>query len=65
MNFPIGGECIPFSYDFPPTEQIIEALLANRNTIAITGTMPEKLEVEHIADHYREMSYNELMTTSF
>ncbi len=65
INFFIGGECIPFVYEFPPIDRIIEALLANPNMIAISGTMPEKLEVENIAQRYRKMSYDDLMATSF
>lgn len=65
INFLMSGECIPFEYNFPSTDRIIEALLANPNMIGITGTMPEKLEVENIADHFRKMSYDEMMATSF
>jgi hypothetical protein len=58
-------ESIPFTFDFPSTDRIIEALLANSNMIAISGTIPEKLETENIADHYRNMPYDQLLSTSF
>ena len=65
INFLMAGECIPFAFDFPSTDRIIEALLANPNMIAISGTMPDTLEAENIADQFRKMSYDELMATPF
>ena len=65
INFLMEGESIPFGFDFPPTEEIVAALQANLNMKAISGTIPDHLEVRDAADHFRGFSYDELLVTSF
>ncbi len=65
INFLLTGACIPFSFDLPATDRMIEGLLANPNMQAISGTIRDKLEIGNLADQYRQMSYDDLLATSF
>lgn len=65
VNFVMDGECIPFAFEFPALDRIVEALLADDKTIAITGTKPDSLEVDNVVEQFRGRSLENLLQTSF
>ena len=65
INFLMEDDCVPFSFDFPSTADIVSALQANPNMKAISGTISDHLEVRDAGDYYRSLSFEELLETSF
>ena len=39
VNFRMAGECVPFSFEFPSTEDIVERLVAEEATTGISGQL--------------------------
>ena len=39
INFLMADECVPFSFEFPPTAQIVERVVAEQKTTAINGQL--------------------------
>ena len=65
VNFKLAGECVPFAFDFPDLDRIVDSLLAEDKTIAITGTVADHLEVDNVVDDMRGQSLEQLLQTSF
>lgn len=65
INFILEGECVPFSFEFPSTERIVERLLEENLTTAITGQSRNTTEAGNAIEEYRGMSLDELIVQSF
>ena len=65
VNFSITGECVPFSFDFPPTEEIVEHLVSEQKTTGIKGQLRDTGDRGNAIDEFRGMSFADLMETSF
>ena len=65
VNFLMEDECVPFSYEFPSTEEIVERLVAEEKTTGITGRVRATGDRENAIEEFRGMSFDALMATSF
>ena len=65
VNFLMVEECLPFSFEFPPTKQIVERLVAEQKTTGITGRLRDTGDRENAIEDFRGMSFADLMETSF
>jgi hypothetical protein len=65
VNFLMADECVPFSFEFPPTEQIVEHLVAEKKTTGIKGMLRDTGDRENAIEEFRGMSFADLMATSF
>ena len=65
VNFLMVDECQPFSFEFPPTKQIVERLVAEQKTTGTTGRLRDTSDRENAIEDFRGMSFADLMETSF
>ncbi|HAA73557.1 TPA: hypothetical protein DCE37_00335 [Candidatus Latescibacteria bacterium] len=64
-NFILADECIPFSFSFQSTEEIVNCLLEEKSTTAIIGQMRETGDRENIIERYRGKTFRDLEGQSF
>jgi len=65
VNFLMAGACVPFSFTFPSTRDIVERLVAEERTTGIIGQMRKTGDGENAIERFRGMGFDELMETSF
>ena len=65
VNFLMAEECVPFSFQFPATRDIVERLVADERTTGITGQVRETGDGGNAMAQFRGMSFDDLMQTSF
>jgi hypothetical protein len=65
VNFLMADECVPFSFTFPSTREIVERLVAEERTTGITGQLRKTGDGGNAMEQFRGMSFDELMETSF
>ena len=69
VNFLLSGACVPFSFAFPPTDQIIRTLIASDGTVATPGQQWRQTEYagkdHNILEDLRALPPDELRTASF
>jgi len=65
INFLMADECVPFLFEFPSTECIVERLVAEKKTTGIPGRRRAARYRENVMRDFRGMSFDELMKTSF
>ena len=65
VNFLMAGECVPFSFEFPSTEDIVERLVAEEATTGISGQLRNTGDRENAMESFRGMSCDDLMASSF
>jgi hypothetical protein len=65
INFLVTDDCVPFSYTFPPTEEIVACFLEEETTTAITGQQRYAGDRQNVVDDFRGLSIAELVGRSF
>ena len=65
VNFLMAGECVPFSFEFPPTEDIVERLVAEEATTGINGQLRNTSDQANAMESFRGMSFDDLLASSF
>ena len=58
-------ECVPFAFEFPSTEQIVERLVAEPTTTGIKGQLRKTGDRGNTMEQFRGMAFNDLLATSF
>jgi hypothetical protein len=48
INFLMADQCVPFSFEFPPTQQIVERLVAEQKPTGITRLFTHDLAVDRL-----------------
>jgi hypothetical protein len=64
-NFLMQGECVPFAFDLPPLEQIVDELRRDPDTEIMSGTKGSSLNVTSIRDTFRDRPLAEAMQGRF
>ena len=65
INFIVTDECVPFAFSFPSTEIIVERLLEEESTTAITGEARSTGDRQNVVEDFRGMSLSDLAGQSF
>lgn len=65
LNFMMEGECVPFAYDMPPIEQIVEALRQDPDSRITSGAKGDSLELTDIAESFRKLPIEEALRSPF
>lgn len=65
VNFLMAGECVPFSYEFPSTEEIVERLIEREETTGITGQVRATGDRTNAIEAFRGRSFADLIRSSF
>ena len=65
INFLMDGACVPFSYEFPSTEDIVTSLQEEEATTAITGEKRETGDASNVIDSFRGKSLDDLSARHF
>lgn len=64
-NFLMSGECVPFEFDLPPIEEVVDLLRQDKDVQIGSGTRSDRLLMDSIADTFRAMPIEQAMETSF
>ena len=65
QNFLMADECVPFAFQFPPLEEIVEALRRHPETNIHPGVKGAAMVTSSIADTFRELPLEEAMRSQF
>ncbi len=65
LNFLLDGECIPFSYNMPSMERIVDTLRSDPETRITPGVKSNTLELADITESFRQLPLDEAVHASF
>ena len=65
INFLMTGECVPFAFDFPVVEEVVDILRRDPDVRITRSTKGDKLDVANIAEHYRNIPLDDLLANEF
>jgi len=64
-NFKLSGDCCPFSYEFPPIEEIFEAVSNDSLSRTFPGQKGDRLEENDITDQFRNVPIEDALNSQF
>jgi hypothetical protein len=64
-NFLLEGECVPFEFDLPPIEEVVDLLRADSDASIGSGKKADKILMDSIAADFRAMPLEKAMASSF
>src|SRR5437016_6046647 len=64
-NFLMSGECMPFEFDIPPVEQMIEEVRDDDEVSIGPGTRGKSLLEQDIAAEFRKLPIDSALQSSF
>lgn len=65
LNFLLAGECVPFSYNMPPIERLIEEVRRDDDAVIGSGARGRSLDTSDIADSFRRLPVEEALHSQF
>ncbi|MCE9591863.1 MAG: hypothetical protein K8S99_15230 [Planctomycetes bacterium] len=64
-NFMMDGECVPFAFDFPPIDRIVDELRKDEQASIHAGRKGDTLEREAIAESFRKLPIDRAVASCF
>ena len=64
-NFLMAGECIPFAFDLPPLERIIEEVRRDPDARITPGRKGRNLDFSSVAEQFRALPIDQAMRSEF
>ena len=64
-NFLVAGECVPFRFDFPPVERVVDELRKDEMVRITPGTPDSRLRMEDCRQVFRAMRLEEALRGPF
>jgi hypothetical protein len=64
-NFLMEGDCIPFSFDVPPIERVIDEMRKDPSSSIGPGVKGRSLNLDSIADKFRKLPIDKAMMSQF
>lgn len=64
-NFLMAGECVPFDFEMPSVEDVIDEIRQDVDARIIPGTKGDRLNLTDIADDFRKVPIDETVTMQF
>ena len=65
VNFLMAGECVPFHFDMPPVEDVIEIIRKDPDARITNGVPGAALNLQSIADDFRAKPVKEVIKNRF
>jgi hypothetical protein len=65
LNFLLEGECVPFAFDLPPLEVVVEQIRRDEDARILSGSKGASLNLTSIAESFRALPIEEAMKSSF
>lgn len=65
VNFLIGGECIPFNFEFPPLEIMVEVVRSDPETRILRGSKGARADEIDISKQFRALTLAEALVAPF
>ncbi len=65
LNFLLGGECIPFDFEFPPVESLVDAVRSDPEARILRGKKGDRADEQDISEQFRVLSLEEALTAPF
>lgn len=65
LNFLMAGDCVPFSFEFPPLQRIVEELRQDAEVRIHPGKKGVTMDLSSIADDFRKMPIEEALRSQF
>ena len=65
LNFLITGECVPFSFEMPPVEQVIEEIRSDPEARICPGSQGTSLDMTDIAEEFRRLPIEQAVDSPF
>lgn len=65
LNFLMEGECVPFEFDLPPLEEVVDLLRRDSDTNIGSGRKGDKILLDSIAADFRAMPLDKAVASSF
>lgn len=64
-HFLMAGECVPFAFDFPPIDQVIDELRRDEAAHAFTGSKGDALLRDSIIETFRKTPMEQVLAAPF
>ena len=65
LNFLMGGECIPFDFEFPPVESLVEAVRSDPGARILRGKKGDRADERDISEEFRALPLEEAVEGPF
>ena len=65
INFLMTGECVPFAFDFPPVDEVVDILRRDSDVRITQSTRGDKLDVADLVEHYRDIPLDDMLAGEF
>ena len=65
LNFLLGGECVPFAFDLPSVEEVIDSVRRDPDARIWRGAKGDSLDKTDIAESYRRLPIDEAVKANF
>lgn len=65
INFLMGGECVPFSFEMPPIERVVDEVRRDADARIWRGAKGEELDRVDIAEQFRRLPIEQAVHSSF
>ena len=64
-NFLLASECVPFEFDLPPIETVVDLLRQDKDAHIGSGTRADRIVMDNIGDAFRAMPIEKALDSSF
>jgi len=64
-NFLMAGECVPFNFDFPSIDRVVDEMRKNEKASIGPGIKGRALNLDSIADDFRKLPIDKAMISPF
>ncbi|MDA0745000.1 MAG: hypothetical protein O2954_00655 [bacterium] len=64
-NFLMAGDCVPFAFDMPPIEQVIDEIRNDPDARIVPGTKGNQLIMTDIAEDFRKIPVEDTLNMQF
>ena len=65
INFLMTGECVPFAFDFPPVDEVVDILRRDSDVRITQNTRGDKLDLADLVEHYRDIPLDDMLAGEF
>jgi hypothetical protein len=65
LNFLMAGECVPFSFDMPPVEQVIDEIRRDPDARIVSGVKGGSLDRTDTSEQFRKLPIEEAANAQF
>src|SRR5262245_30040045 len=64
-NFLMGGECVPFEFDVPPLDRVVEEMRNDKDARIGSGVKGATLDLSDASESFRKLPIEKALESSF